>query len=121
MGAPRLLCTRARIANLAAIPHIPYDMCETDSPCASRDHERLRTARRLASRAATAAPFGVGRPQDTKAAFAAHEFSRMDDKLEQNVEEVYGISLRLSFRKTLRLNERAPPKKRASETVSESP
>ena len=45
VGAPRLLCTRARIANLAAIPHIPYDMCETDSPCASRDHERLRSAR----------------------------------------------------------------------------
>ena len=48
-GAPRLLCTRTRIASLAAIPHIPYDMCETDSPCAARDHERLRTARRLAA------------------------------------------------------------------------
>ena len=35
--------------------------------------------RRLASRATTAAPFGVRRPQDTKAAFAAHELSRNGD------------------------------------------
>ena len=95
-GAPRNLCTRARIASIGAIPHILLHMCQQIRFALTRDHERLRTAhclaatyggigaaglrRRLASRAATSAPFGVGRPQDTKAAFAAHGISRNGDR-----------------------------------------
>ena len=38
-GAPRLLCTRTRVASIAAIPHIRFHMCQKIWFALARDHE----------------------------------------------------------------------------------